>query len=412
MKNMKKFMPIRKHAALFACSILFLRCSNDQAVTSPPRTDIFNKFTFRQIVPASALPSAPANLKFFPNSNDFLVLNKTGEVYHYILENLSARFLGSFIVPAVAPAPEEIGLTGVAFDPDFAANRFFYFCFTTGDNKWSRIVRYRWSADYAEVEKSITMVSNVDRLLPDEPQHGVYSIVFGSDGFLYAAIGDALQPEYAQDPQSLLGKLIRLRPSREPQGGYSIPADNPYFDEEGVRPEIAAFGVRTPFRLVVWQDKIYIANVGSNKYDEIEMYTLGKVNFGWPYCEGYCETGGYRNPVLVVSHADPFYQTQDPERSNSNRLSIGVGVAYAGAGPDPYNDLLDSRLIFYDVYQGYVRAAQILADGALNDDQHIFHLEYITGMDVGLDGYIYGTTLFSPQVFRIELKQDALRPQK
>jgi glucose/arabinose dehydrogenase len=401
-------MKFLKAFVIFVCGIPFLRCSDERRIVSEPASDIFNKFTTRQIIPAAALPPAPTNIKFFPGSQEFLVLNKTGEVYHFVLENLNARFLGSFTVPEVAPAPEEIGLTGIAFDPDFASNRFFYFCFTTGDNKWSRIVRYRWSENYSEVEQSLAMVINIDRLLlADEPQHGIYSLSFGSDGFLYAPVGDALQPEFAQDPQSLLGKLIRLRPSHDPSGGYSIPEDNPYLDDEGVLPEIAAIGVRTPFRTVAWQDKIYIANVGQNKYEEIELYTLGKVNFGWPYCEGYCETGGYRNPVLTVSHADPIYQTQDPESSSSNRLSIGLGVAYAGSEPDPYNDLLDGRLIFFDVYQGYVRAAKILPEGALIDDQHIFHLEYISGMDVGPDGYIYGTTLlFGPQVFRVELKQE------
>jgi hypothetical protein len=397
---------------VFFSSAIFICCSNEQKmVASEPHVDIFNKFNTRRIIPSTALPTAPANIKFFPNSKEFFVLNKTGEIYHFILENLDARFLGSFAVPEVAPAPEEIGLTGIAFDPEFAANRFFYVCFTTGDNRWSRILRYRWSDNYAEVVQSMAMVINVDRLFPDEPQHGIYSVVFGSDGFLYAAIGDALQPEYAQDPQSLLGKLIRLQPNRDSAaGGYSIPNDNPYLNEERARPEIAAIGVRTPFRLVTWQDKIYLANVGQNKYEEIELYTLGKVNFGWPYCEGYCEIGGFRNPVLTVSHADPYYQTQDPESSNSNRLSIGLGVAYAGEGEDPYDDLLDGRLIFFDVFQGYVRAAMILSDGALADDQHIFHLEYISGMDVGSDGYIYGTTLFPPQVFRVELKSGSNLP--
>jgi len=399
-------MAQKKIVWLFFGGILFSGCSDEQpiAISSPP--DLFNKFTARRIIAASALPQAPTNIKFFPGSQEFLVLNKTGEIYHFILENLSARFLGALTVPEVAPAPEESGLTGIAFDPGFASNRFFYVCFTTGDNQWSRILRYRWSENYAETERSATIVINIDRLLPDEPQHGVYSAVFGSDGFLYAAIGDAVQPEYAQDPQSLLGKLLRLRPNRGQPGGYSIPEDNPYLHDEEVRPEIAAFGLRTPFRLLAWQDKIYIANVGQNKYEEIELYTLGKVNFGWPFCEGYCEIGGYRNPVLTVSHADPFYQTQDPESSNSNRLSIGLGVAYEGERTDPYNNLLDGRLIFFDVYQGYVRAAAILPDGELADDQHIFHLEYITGMEVGPDKYIYGTTLYSPQVFRVELKQD------
>jgi glucose/arabinose dehydrogenase len=405
LKPMKIFLQSNKaYIVLLLCCTSMMQCSDDQRLAPPPPdSGIFNKFIPRAVIRAADLPAAATNIKFFPESREFLVLGKTGVVYHFALDD-SARYLGSFTVPEVAPAPEEIGLTGIAFDPGFAANRFFYVCFTTGDNQWSRIVRFQWTADYTAIEKSMAMVLNVDRLLPDEPQHGVYSVVFGSDGFLYAAIGDALQPEFAQDPHSLLGKLVRLRPGHGPQGGYTIPEDNPYLSEEDARPEIAAIGVRTPFRLVAWQDKIYIANVGNNQYEEIEMYTLGKVNFGWPFCEGHCETGGYRNPVLTVSHADAFYQTQDPESSRIDRSSIGLGVAYTGGGQNPYNNLLDGRLIFFDVFQGYVRAAKILPDGSLTDDQHIFHLEYISGMDIGPDGYIYGTTLYPSSVFRIELK--------
>ncbi len=400
-------MQFAAKAILLGClGFILSACSNKERIVGPSRADLFDKFSIRQIVPETDLPMLPTNLKFFPNAQEFLVLGKAGEVRHYMLEQASARLLGAFTVPEVAPAPEEIGLTGLAFDPQFEINRFFYVCFVTGDNKWSRVLRYRWVGSYAEIEQSHVTVLNVDRLLPDEPQHGVYSLCFGPDSNLYVPMGDALQPEYAQDPQSLLGKLLRIRPSSGPLGGYAIPEDNPYLGDEGTLPEIAAFGLRTPFRSLCWRDKIYVANVGRNRYEEIEMYTIGsKANFGWPYCEGYCESGGYNRPVLTVSHADPFYQTQDPQKSNINRLSIGVGVVYEQAGSDPYDNLLDGRLLFFDVFQGYVRAAKLLEDGYIEEEQHIFHLEYITSMEFGPDGYVYGTTMYSPQVFRIELKQ-------
>jgi glucose/arabinose dehydrogenase len=388
---------------LFACALL--ACSERGPFPHSPHTNLFDKFTARLVASKELLPALPTNIKFLPGAREFLVLGKRGAIHHLALEGASVRLLGAFTVPQVAPAPEEIGLTGIAFDPQFAANQFFYVCFVTGDNKWARILRYRWSGDYAAMEKSFVTVLNVDRLLPDEPQHGIYSLCFGPDGNLYAPVGDALQPEYAQDPQSLLGKLLRIRPRRGPEGGYDIPSDNPFLDEEKVLPEIAAFGLRTPFRSLCWKDKIYIANVGRNRYEEIEMYTIGsKANFGWPFCEGYCETGGYNRPVIAVSHADPLYQTQDPQQSASNRLSIGLGLVYEREGGDPYHDLLDGRLLFFDVFQGYVRAAKLRADGYVEEEQHIFHLEYITAMEHGPEDYIYVTTMVPAQVLRVELK--------
>lgn len=364
--------------------------------------DIFNRFTAQRVLSAASLPAMTTCLEFFPNSAEFLVLGKAGEVYHFVLIADSAALLGTFVLPEVAPAPAEIGLTDVAFDPQFALNGFVYFCFSTGDNRWNRIVRVQWSNNYQATANSLAIILNVDRLAPGRAWHGIYSLAFGADGYLYAALGDATQSQYAQDPTSLLGKLIRIAPRAG--GGYDIPADNPYRADPNVRDEIAALGLRSPLRLLAWRDRLLISDVGSNQFEEINFYTGGQANFGWPECEGVCSQPGFRNPILAISHRDPTYQNEDPETIGELRHSLALGVVYEGAGEDPYNDLLDGRLLFNDVFLGYVRAVKISPAGELADNRHIFHLTGVTSMALGPQGWIYGAALFEPQIFRIVVK--------
>ena len=389
-----------------AClALLLFSCTGENPeIVLPERLDLFDRFATQTVGGGSVLPEETVTIKFFPGSVEFLATVKRGQVNHLKLDESQAELLGAFTVPEVFPAPGEVGLTSVAFHPDFEDNQFLFMCFTTGDNKWNRIIRLKWSKDYAAVVASIKTVIDIDRVFPDEPQHGLYDLCFGDDGMLYAAIGDATQPEFSQDKKSLLGKLIRIAPRLDEAGGYDVPADNPYFGDAQARPEIAAVGLRTPWRILAHEDKIYIAEVGENSFEEIELYTPERRNFGWPLCEGHCDDARFSNPVFTISHQDAFYQTEDPEPAISNRLSVSLGVVYPVSGHDPYNDLLDGRLLLNDVFQGFVRAAEVAPNGALIDDQHIFHYDFVTSMALGPDGFIYGSTIFDSHIFRIVLK--------
>ena len=72
----------------------------------------------------------------------------------------------------------------------------------------------------------------------------------GADGMLYAGFGDGGgggdPDENAQNLSRILGKMIRIDPRAN--GGYSIPADNPFRGRSGARPEIYAYGLRNPYR--------------------------------------------------------------------------------------------------------------------------------------------------------------------
>jgi hypothetical protein len=80
---------------------------------------------------------------------------------------------------------------------------------------------------------------------PAVPNHNGGQLQFGPDGMLYIAMGDggsAGDPQgNAQDPRSLLGKLLRLDVSKTP---YAIPSDNPFHGGRTPRGEIFAMGLR------------------------------------------------------------------------------------------------------------------------------------------------------------------------
>jgi len=83
----------------------------------------------------------------------------------------------------------------------------------------------------------------------DQPygNHNGGNIHFGPAGYLYYGLGDggsAGDPKgNGQNTQTLLGALLRLDVGGD--GAYQVPPDNP-FVKGGGRPEIFAYGLRTP----------------------------------------------------------------------------------------------------------------------------------------------------------------------
>ena len=167
----------------------------------------------------------------------------------------------------------EQGLLGLAFDPEYATNRFVYVNYTdtSGD---TRIVRYRTNGTRA-------IPSSARRLLfIDQPysNHNGGGLAFGSDGFLYVGTGDGGSggdPENrAQNMQSLLGKMLRLDVGRP-----------------GSPPEIVGLGLRNPWRYSFDRltGDLYIGDVGQGAIEEVSFTPRGSAgleNYGWDLFEG------------------------------------------------------------------------------------------------------------------------------
>ena len=147
--------------------------------------------------------------------------------------------------------------------------------------------RARWST-----------VASADPILEIEHSpsdiHSGGQLQWGPDGHLYVFTGDGGglgdPGETSQDPELLLGKVLRIAPDLA--GEYTIPADNPFIGpSDGVADEIWALGLRNPWRASFDRetDDLWIGDVGNAAFEEINRQpgaSAGGQNYGWDCREG------------------------------------------------------------------------------------------------------------------------------
>jgi glucose/arabinose dehydrogenase len=175
-------------------------------------------------------------------------------------------------IPQAAPDGEG-GLLGIAIDPSGAW--LYTYVTTTSDN---RVIRVPLDDPSAAPEDILTGI----------PKAGIHNggrIAFGPDGDLYVATGDAGQPELAQDPASLAGKILRV----DPEGG--VPDDNPF-----PASPVWSLGHRNVQGLAFdSQGRLWATEFGSKDADELNLIEPG-ANYGWPLVEGTGNDPAYVNP--------------------------------------------------------------------------------------------------------------------
>ena len=241
--------------------------------------------------------------------------------------------LGTFLdIGGLISNGSERGLLGLAFHPDYANNGFFFVNYTDGSGD-TQVARYTVSGNPNVADaSSAELIINVDQ---PAGNHNGGHIAFGPDGFLYVALGDGGGQgdpnNYAQNPQNLLGKILRL----DVDNGlpYSIPASNPFVGDATVLDEIWSIGFRNPWKFSFDRltGDLWIGDVGQNDWEEVDFQvaaSVGGENYGWRCYEGtdpYNTSGcagaaAYVDPVAQVSHGGPY-----------NWCSITGGHVYRGS---------------------------------------------------------------------------------
>jgi glucose/arabinose dehydrogenase len=183
--------------------------------------------------------------------------------------------------------------------------------------------------------------------------HNGGQLMFGPDGYLYVTIGDgggAGDPNNnAQRLNTWLGKVLRIDVGPNPFAPYAVPADNPFRNTPGARPEIWMYGLRNPWRASFDRltGDLWIGDVGQAAYEEIDYAPAGMkgTNWGWKLREGFHQFSGPQPP----GGRDPIIERPHSEGD----CAIIGGFVYRGTRiPN-----LNGAYVYSDACTGIVRAA-------------------------------------------------------
>ncbi|MBI0400304.1 PQQ-dependent sugar dehydrogenase [Cyclobacterium marinum] len=227
-------------------------------------------------------------------SNKLYVVEQRGVISVFENEqktSTKATFLA--IEDRVEDSDNEEGLLGLAFHPNFESNGYFYVNYTASNPDRSVISRFNLSStnpDEADPNSELVLLEY------EQPygNHNGGQIAFGPDYYLYIGVGDGGKSGdphgHGQNRSTLLGNILRIDVDHE-NGAmpYSIPDDNPFAgNTEGFKEEIYAYGMRNPWRFSfdTATDQLWVADVGQNSYEEIDIVKNGG-NYGWNTMEGF-----------------------------------------------------------------------------------------------------------------------------
>ena len=263
----------------------------------------------------------------------------------------------------------ERGLLGLAFDPQYATNRFVYVNFTDRDGH-TRIVRFRTNGARG-LPRSARLLLRVEQPFAN---HNGGHVAFGPDGRLWVGLGDGGSggdPRgFAQDMRFSLGKMLRLNVRRP-----------------GSDPEIVGLGLRNPWRYSFDRvtGDLYIGDVGQGDVEEVSFTPRGASglqNYGWNLYEGSRRfTAAEAGPGQLVF---PVYEYG---REGGNCTVVG-GFVYRGQARPAER----GRYVVGDYCSGIVWSFRFRAGEARGLRRERFRVPRLTSFGESPAGELFATS--------------------
>ncbi|HEX4178923.1 MAG TPA: PQQ-dependent sugar dehydrogenase [Rhizomicrobium sp.] len=242
-----------------------------------------------------------------------------------------------------------------------------------------------------EAGNALHDVTVIYRGVPELPEHNFSMkqggrIAFAKDGSLFMTVGDRdgnrkadYDQQLAQKLDNDVGKIIHLT-----QDGAPAP-DNPFLNRPDVRPEIWAYGVRSPEGFAFAADgTLWETEHGPRGGDELNRIQKGK-NYGWPLItHGIDYPGG---PIADGRTAKPGLEQPvyywDPVIAPS-----GLAVYHGKLFPQWNGNLLAGGLRGMGVYRLALKNNKVVSEEPLLSDLRT----RIRDVRVGPDGAVYVLT--------------------
>jgi glucose/arabinose dehydrogenase len=246
-------------------------------------------------VPVVTGLEVPWDIAFLPGGTDWLVTERPGRL-RLVRQN---SLMTAPVMTVDTVSGSEGGLLGIALDPQFQQNSYFYVYLTAqgASGYVNRVQRYVLSADHTSATADQVILDNIIW----NTIHNGGRIKFGPDGMLYVSTGEGADATAPENAASLSGKILRI--ARD----GSIPLDNP-------QPGLPWFikGIRNSEAFDWWDSgTLLIADNGpTGEYegrvggDKLLIAQKGN-DTGWPTI-WHCETqAGLVSPILTWTGAVP-----------------------------------------------------------------------------------------------------------
>jgi glucose/arabinose dehydrogenase len=318
----------------------------------------------------------PWSMAFLPNG-DMLVTEKPGRLR--IVR--AGRLLPDPVpgVPAVFPEGQG-GLLDVVLHPDFAANRLVYLSYSkplAGGESTTAVVRGRFEND------RLTGVEEIFEAATRGRGHYGSRLAFDGSGHLFVTVGERQVPSEgdlsahpAQDLSNHHGTVVRLLDDGR------VPADNPFADRQGARPEIWSYGHRNPQGLAIHPDTgdVWVTEHGPQGGDELNLVRPG-LNFGWPVV-GY---GVNYRSGLAIHEGTHREGMEPPVHFWVPSIATSGLLFYTGDQfPEWRGNLLAGGLAGEQI-------ARLTLDGQLvvREETHMHGVGRVRDIRQGPDGFIY-----------------------
>ena len=328
----------------------------------------------------------PVFVAFEPKTNKMYAVEQTGKIYFIEISGTKTLFLDLSKKISVSITPDERGLLGMVFDPNFQSNGFFYVSYIDTEN-YSVVSRFRLSENKDEVD----IESEKKLIYFEQPfnNHNGGHLEFGpKDGYLYIGFGDGGSRSdpfgNAQKLDNLFGTILRIDTNTD--SGYIIPKSNPFYNDKNKKGEIWSYGLRNPWRFSFdsMNGDIFIGDVGQDLWEEIDYIKsgVGGTNFGWNIMEGNhcyldstCVSDQYTNPIFEYP-SDANYMKSLVGRKQTNVFGCSVTGGYVYRGKK-INSLY-GKYIFSDFCTGELWALDHqkniiyeITESVLSDDRHM-----------------------------------------
>ncbi len=380
-------------------------CNNGSDGGSPQSAAPPVTLTVQRVFTSLPAFSSPVAMLQAPGDNTrWFVVEQSGRVR--VFDNNPAIALTALFVDIAGRVTSggEAGLLGMAFHPDFPADRRVFLSYTaTSGNLVSRI------SSFMTTDGGQTLDPASERILitlnQPEANHNGGNIAFGPDNLLYIGFGDGggANDQHgtignAQLLTTLLGKMLRIDVGAEAATTYTIPSTNPFATNPkcgaGTNaqscPEIFAVGLRNPWR---WSfdrqtGQLWVADVGQGALEEVNRVTLGG-NYGWRCFEGTRNTG-----LACGSPTNPLPPVAEYGRNVG--ASVTGGYVYRGSA---FASLV-GRYIFGDFISGRIFSIESATQPTLTLTDGFSSGLNISSFGEGNDGELYVVN-YGGQLYRI-----------